>query len=687
MRRLLRALPLAAVAAAGCAGVNDGLDVSATDETTAPAAATGSVAALPAAAAAPAPSADAIPEPAPMDRPTSPRPGLMAPGAVGHWYLDREGGQRRVLTLGVDASGLPGGSLCPEDEPCANAPIDHVVSMGDGELRFRALEADGASWWIMRVTDGVARGRVAKADGDVAPADGAAYAGRFLGWRSETFDADVTPRTFALSIDGQSATLRLDRTADGGAFVGQLRIYTNADGVLAEQPIEDVAVDAWDGHSLTFTRMSTIAAARFSGTVSGRKIAGTWRDAGGGGSWTGTRAEVLGHGLTARAADDEKRWQQQTRRRLRAVAMDGNPRATDVKVATLSSGVAPFAQGELLANRDDAQASWPQAYTLSELTFDLSLPNRYGSAPLTRHLHGMMSVPTTPKPAGGYPIVVAVNGHWGSAKRLFNPSDVLYWYGEAFARRGNVVISVDVGHRPVAERDAYYKAFADGDDPAGGNGPHPAIAAAGMTGDWEEDGERTWDVQRALDYVLQRPDVNPSRVMVVGLSLGAEVADWVGALDPRVAVTIPAGDPPDFFQMYVAGNHQCWRWQSGDEREFLAPADLYALVAGRMLVRQTGIKDDSYSVAPEKFATAKQEIRHAQAAYDALGGSMIHYLHWDGHAFHFGEALPNAPADGVTKLVEVAPSSPGSMLWQDDATTVVAAPSIMGLLPWASQLL
>ncbi|HVR01959.1 MAG TPA: hypothetical protein VMT47_07500 [Polyangia bacterium] len=62
---------------------------------------------------------------------------------------------------------------------------------------------------------------------------------------------------------------------------------------------------------------------------------------------------------------------------------------------------------------------------MTELAFDSTLPNRYGDAALTRHEHGMMSVPSTPPPAGGYPVVLAVNGHWGSAGRLFEAQNAL----------------------------------------------------------------------------------------------------------------------------------------------------------------------------------------------------------------------------------------------------------------------
>src|SRR5206468_1965888 len=123
--------------------------------------------------------------------------------------------------------------------------------------------------------------------------------------------------------------------------------------------------------------------------------------------------------------------------------------------------------------------------------------------PLKRRVHAYLAVPTTRPPKGGkFPAVLAVNGHDGSAWKMLNPGDEYYWYGDAFARRGFVVMAVDISHRD------------SGDDPGHGNGPHPAIKASGFDSDWEQDGERAWDAMRALDQLLARHDVDPRRVLV-----------------------------------------------------------------------------------------------------------------------------------------------------------------------------
>ncbi len=52
--------------------------------------------------------------------------------------------------------------------------------------------------------------------------------------------------------------------------------------------------------------------------------------------------------------------------------------------------------------------------------------------------------------------------------------------------------------------------------------------------------DTVWDLWRLLDYVGQRPDVDPDRVAMVGFSMGG-IQTWLAAaVDPRVAVAVPA---------------------------------------------------------------------------------------------------------------------------------------------------
>lgn len=95
-----------------------------------------------------------------------------------------------------------------------------------------------------------------------------------------------------------------------------------------------------------------------------------------------------------------------------------------------------------------------------------------------RRSHALLVVPTGTPPPGGFPAVITVNGHSGSAWRMMHPStyrreihnwyDPIYWYGDSFARRNFVVLVIDISHR--------------NNSPLYGQDGHP-------TPDWWEDGD------------------------------------------------------------------------------------------------------------------------------------------------------------------------------------------------------
>src|ERR687890_2565872 len=51
-------------------------------------------------------------------------------------------------------------------------------------------------------------------------------------------------------------------------------------------------------------------------------------------------------------------------------------------------------------------------------------------------------------------------------------------------------------------------------------------------------GMMVYDSLRALDVLLERPDVDADRVATLGISMGSTMAWWLGALDERVKVTV-----------------------------------------------------------------------------------------------------------------------------------------------------
>ncbi len=617
-------------------------------------------------------------------RPTPP------PDLTGTWYLNRDGKRVTLNFAPGSRAGIFAGTTAPEDSQSPPDAADQF-SFDDAaaQLSFCAHEPTGDVWYALRFEDGVVAGRFAAvATGLPRPTDPLAYQGRVTGWHHETFSRHMVPRSWDITIDGRtSAVLRLDRSAPNAAdFVGRLKLYAT-DGQLDEHLEEDVQIESWDGVSLSFVRRASSAQERFTGTASGRMIAGSLSPTVGSATadaahpWTGHRIEVLSHGVGAKTAVTVFDWQARTRARLGLLTMGGNRAPLSFSVSELRTIDSPFADNSNW--RDDDATSFPQQYRLTELAFNSTLQNPWGGPPMTRQAHGYVSVPTTPPPEGGFPVLLALNGHYGSALDVFAPA-WWFWYGDSFARRGYVVIAVDIGHRPTEDRGGLYIALEEGDDPVSGNGPHPSVKSPGMTTDWEEDGERTWDAMRALDYALGRPDVNPNRVVLAGLSMGGEISDWTAAMDVRVGTTFAAGSTPDLSVMSLHDNHPCWKWQRGDAREYFDPGDLEAMAAPRLLVRETGAFDYTYSSIATPYSAAKEVIRRAKPAFDALGGQLFHYLHADAHAFHAGDLSPATGMDvGVTVPLESAPDpdSLWSTVWDGDSRITRMANSIFALMP------
>ncbi len=610
---------------------------------------------------------------------------------IGTWHL-RVASARLTATFtwNPDDARLEG-SLLREATPATTvvAPAAPLIVDGwseDGELRFRQPTGAGdtADWYRVRVVEGVMTGRVARLANTRGEPAITAYDAHATGWNRTWIDRELAPRAWDVVLDGQRrATLRIDRSVGGlTEYIGTLKVYASVDGGVADEEFEhDLGVLGWDGTRLEFYLMEGDIRRYFNLDVSGRGITGTWRDASSEAehTLTGVRIDVLGFGLSARAPDALAAWQSQTRRQVAHLVMADapTPQASSVSVVIPDRG--PVAQGVAWAARDDDPAQYPQAYRLSELRLTYTLPAPYGGAALTRQVHAYLARPTAPAPAGGRPVAVAVNGHWGSAMQVMTPNSP-YWYGDAFARRGYLVIAVDASHRPLADRSARYADIVSGDDAAGGNGPHPAIKAPGMDSDWEEDGERAWDVMRGIDYVTSLPDADASRVVVVGLSMGGEVVTLAGALDARVSAVVSTGFSPDV-AVFRYRRHACWDWAWADVNEYIDVSDYHALVAPRALVVETGRRDTTFSIMREPFASDKQVLRRSRAAFADAPERVLHYMHYDAHNFHVGSLGATMPAElGVRVPLAIEPQAPWSMQWQGDEVTREVSPTLFDSL-------
>lgn len=128
-----------------------------------------------------------------------------------------------------------------------------------------------------------------------------------------------------------------------------------------------------------------------------------------------------------------------------------------------------------------------------------------------------------PGETGRRPVVIALHGTGGAKESM------LPWM-TALADRGFLAVGMDARHhgeraKPIPGLDDPYES---------------AMLRAFRTGQGQPYlYDTVWDVLRLVDYLVTRPDVDPTRIGIVGNSKGGTEAYLVAAADPRIAVAVP----------------------------------------------------------------------------------------------------------------------------------------------------
>jgi hypothetical protein len=559
-------------------------------------------------------------------------------------------------------------------------------------------------WYRGRVVEGIFVGRFSHNNySPESPSQNSNYVNHVVGWNSSYFDGDIVPRVYDIILDADyrglrgaqcRGMLRIDRVHNSSNFIGRMKIYATGIGnmwnIAGEELEYDLTIIHWDGKSIEFVRQDNRPQQNwtefFSGKVDNQIISGTFtHEPGVFGHllWHGSRAQILHYGLVEKDYAYRKAWQERTRRQLMHIIMAGNPSPIK-KVVSLSPYCRDPIDSSRIAKRDDNPLEWPQNYTLREIQFEYTLPDMYGGPDIPRHSHAWLATPIGFECSNKrFPAVLALNGHSGSAWDVLQPNyehmwGDIYWYGDSFARRGYVVLAIDISHRNDSPlyglKSPLFGPFIldFGDDPLHGNHEHPSIKSCGFeSSDWEETGERIWDVMRALDYLVTLPYVDTSRILATGLSMGAEIATIVGALDPRISMVIASGWSPDSGLFYLTG-HKCSNWVYANNLEYVDTSDYHALIAPRPLIIQTGKQDYVWSITCPYFAADKAVARRSRAAYGEAKDKFLHYMHYGAHEYHIGDTNISATANSDSNLripTSTEPESYGSLTWQTDAKT------------------
>lgn len=195
-----------------------------------------------------------------------------------------------------------------------------------------------------------------------------------------------------------------------------------------------------------------------------------------------------------------------------------------------------------------------------------------------RRMKVSFTVPTSD--TGPFPAVVCIAGHGGSRLSCYKPGPGYSGFAHTLAERGYVTISVRVSQHKVQEKGRTLM------------------------------GERLWDLMRCVDYLASRKAVDARRIGCGGLSLGGEMAMWLGGMDPRVKATVSSGFLTTMDQL--ERNH-CTCWKFRGLRELADFADIYALTAPRALLCQNGLKERPtwFSVPIARKALKEIEVIYA----------------------------------------------------------------------------
>jgi dienelactone hydrolase len=144
-------------------------------------------------------------------------------------------------------------------------------------------------------------------------------------------------------------------------------------------------------------------------------------------------------------------------------------------------------------------------------------------------------------------------------------------------------------------------------------------------------GVECWNGVRGIDYLLTRPEVDPERIGVTGISGGGAATFWIAAADDRVKVAIPVSGMSDLESyvknkvinghcdcMFLYNTHQ-WEWTT-----------IAALVAPRPLLFANSDNDTIFPMDGNRRVIAR--LRKLYGMYDKTE-LVDEYVSKGGHAY------------------------------------------------------
>lgn len=105
-----------------------------------------------------------------------------------------------------------------------------------------------------------------------------------------------------------------------------------------------------------------------------------------------------------------------------------------------------------------------------------------------------------------------------------------------------------------------------------------------------------WDMKCCIDYLETRPEVNPQRIGMMGLSFGGTVTTFTAAVDPRIKAADVMGYVNPFRGFGLERGNFCGSQVVPNLYQYLDTHDVAGLIAPRPLLVEMGMYDDCFFI-------------------------------------------------------------------------------------------
>ncbi len=162
-----------------------------------------------------------------------------------------------------------------------------------------------------------------------------------------------------------------------------------------------------------------------------------------------------------------------------------------------------------------------------------------------------------------------------------------YNYGEQMAEAGYLTISPDL--RVFGERRDGYDPF-PGSDPCNVNFIKGAILGLYTLM------LNIWDMKCCIDYLETRPEVNPERIGMMGLSQGGTMTTFTAAVEKRIKAADIIGYVNPWAEFGLKEANFCGSQIVPEIYRYFDTHDIAGMIAPRPLLIEMGIYDDCFPV-------------------------------------------------------------------------------------------